>query len=245
MGSNAAKSSANAQVQAADKASATQLQMFDQTQQNIAPWLQGGVNGLNSLQNLYGIGPGGQGAGSPVLSALGIGPNGQPTGAGVNPTGFQGSPGFQFQKQQGIDAATNAAARTGGLGGNALKAITQFGTGLANTDWYNYLSSLNSGWNSLTGGLANLSGQGASAAGQLGNQSANVGNQVGQNTIGAGNAQASGIIGSANALTGGLNTALGGIGNAYQLYNSPGGLFPGLNGGGNGQGYVDNNSTFV
>lgn len=213
MGSQSAKKAADAQVEAAKIASDTELQMFDKTQKNLQPWMAGGENALNQLQKLLGIGADGAGAGSPVLAALGIGPGGQP-GTATSP--FQQSPGYNFAKQQGMDAIINGASRGGGMGGNTLKALTTFGTGVANQDYYNYLSALNSGWQGLTGNLFGISGQGAGAATNLGSFGTQVAGQVAGNQIGAGNAQAAGIMGSTNAITGAINTGLKNIMSLYQ-----------------------------
>lgn len=136
----------------------------------LSPYASSGQNALNSL-----------------VGALGIGPNGE--FQGFNPDTFQGSPGYQFQLNQGIDAIQNSAAARGGVvSGNTLKALQSYGQGLANQDWYNYLSQLY--------GLTRLGS--ASAAGQ------------GQFLVGAGNANASGTAGATKAIQGGI----GGLGNA-------------------------------
>jgi hypothetical protein len=205
IGANASKSAANTQANAANTANQTELGMFNQTRQDLQPFMGAGTNALTSLQNLLGIGAGGAGAGSPVLAALGIGPGGQVGGA-TSP--FQQSPGYQFAKQQGIGAATNATAGRGGMGGNTLKALTQFGTGIANQDYYNYLNALNSAWGGLTGALGGISNLGENAAAKTGAFGADVASSIGGNTIGAGNAQAAGTIGSTNAITGGVNNSL-------------------------------------
>jgi hypothetical protein len=219
MGSNASKSAAQAQVDATNKASETQQAAYQQIRQDLSPWVTGGNNALSSLQSLYGIGTGGQGAGSPVLSALGIGAGG---GQATATTPFQSSPGYQFQKQEGLNSIINSTANKGGLGGNTLKELTKYGTNVANQDYYNYLTQLNNAWNSLTGGLSNLSSQGQSAAAGVGNAGLSTSNNISSNQIGAGNATASGIMGSNNSLTGGINSALSTL---YQQFNSPNGLF--------------------
>jgi hypothetical protein len=179
--SSGAQSAANTQAQAATEAARVQKQMFDTTQANLQPWMQGGGNALTALQQALGIGPGG--------------------GGSVNPSGFQQSPGYQWQMDQGLTAVENSAAAKGGLsGGNTLKALQSYGTGLANQDWYNYL-----------GQLGGLSASGQNAAANLGGIATTTGQGIGNSLITAGNAQAGGIAGSTNALTGAINN-LGGIG---------------------------------
>lgn len=49
---------ASAQTDAANTASRTQLQMFGQTQANLAPWMQGGQTALSGLESFMGLTPG-------------------------------------------------------------------------------------------------------------------------------------------------------------------------------------------
>lgn len=175
LGGNAASSAAKQQANAANQASAIEQSQFATTQANLQPWMKAGGNALTALQQALGIGGGGAGA--------------------FNPAGFQGSPGYQFQFQQGTDATRNAAGLSGGVNsGNTLKALTQYGQGLADQTWQQYL-----------GNLTGLSNTGQNAAAGIGSFGAQAAGQVGANTIGAGNAQAAGTVGSANALAGGIN----------------------------------------
>jgi len=231
IGAGAASSAAADQEAASLAATQAQQQMFQQTQQTEQPFISGGTNALTQLQQLLsngglssnnqllqmlGITTGANGASTnPILQALGYGGTSGGIGA-INPSTFQGSPGYQFQLQQGLNAVTNSAAANGGLGGNALKSLQSYGTGLANQDWYNYLSSLSGAYGNLTNTLgttqqnqiSNLQGVatlGQNAAGNLGTNATTTAGQIGSNIIGAGNAAAAGTVGSANAIAGGLN----------------------------------------
>lgn len=224
--SSGAKSAANTEASAANNATQVQLQMFDQTQANEQPFLAAGTNALTQLQNGVGIGPGGGGPGTGSLNT--------PYGTPYNPQ-FQESPGYQFQLQQGTDAALNAASAHGGaLGGNSLKALTSYGTGLANQDYYNYLNNYNTQYwnqyNAYTGQqnqqfnqLQTLAGSGQNAAANLGSLSSQTAGAVGNNIIGAGNASAAGTVASANT----TGNALNNLGQNYLLSNaiSGGNLF--------------------
>lgn len=54
--------------------------------------------------------------------------------------GFQESPGYQFQMEQGMNAATNAAASGGQAGGSQHQAeAAGLGANYANQDYYNWL----------------------------------------------------------------------------------------------------------
>lgn len=223
MGSNAAQKAAQQMVAAANQASAFEQQMYGQTVARDQPFITAGQNALTQLQGLLGLSPTGVGTTptSPILSMLGIGPGGA-TGGGINPATFQGSPGYQYQLQQGLNAVTNAAAPAGGIGGNALRALQQTGQGLANQNWSQYLGSANTAWNNLLSNIQNIVGGGESMAGTLGNVATTVGGQVGGNLIGAGNALAAGTMGSASALTGGINNAIQSI--MPYLMNQQGGM---------------------
>ena len=89
---------------------------------------------------------------------------------------FPTNPGYNFQLQQGIQALDRSAAGSGLFGsGNAAMALNQYGQGLANQDYGNWLSR-----------LQGLGAQGlTAAAGQTGRQ----GSLAGIDT-GLGNAQA-------------------------------------------------------
>lgn len=133
-----------------------------------------------------------------------------PTG-GTKYQGFQATPGYQFQMDQGTAAVNALAGARGGLNsGRTMQDLQTFGQGLANQEYNNYL-------NRLTG----MSGSGQAAAGAQANAATNAASGVSNALSGIGNAQAAGAIGSANAWTGALNnlTAL----NQYQKGTTGGG----------------------
>ena len=249
LGSNASSKAAGQEIAAANQAIGYEEGNYNTAQTNLDPFIKGGQNALTALQAMLGIGGGGQGgAYNPVLAMLGIGPTGQPTGSGINTSSFVASPGYQFQLQQGENAVTNSAAANGGLGGNALKALTNYGSGLANQSWQQYLGNVNSGWNSLTGELGSLAGSGQQAATNLGQIGTSVGSSVAGLMTGAGNAAAAGTIGSTNALTGGINglinglttNSLSGSNGGNNNGNAVGALFNLLQGGGGGTNFQAN-----
>lgn len=215
-GAGAAKSAADTQAAAADRATALQQQIYQDTVSREQPFYQAGTNALTQLQNMLGLGPGGAGPSSPILAMLGIGPQGA-TGGGINPATFQGNPGFQYQYQQGLNAVTNSNARSG-LGGNALRSLQATGQGLANQNWQQYLGNASSAWNQLLGGVGGLAAGGQQAAVNQGNAGTAFGQQAGSNIIGAGNALAAGTVGAANNWGQGIGGAVGGL---SQLFSNP------------------------
>jgi hypothetical protein len=241
MGANAAKSAASTEASAFNQASTVEQNQFDQTKGFLQPFQTGGTNALAALQKLLNIGPGTSGgASSPILQMLGIGTNGQPTGSGINPATFQGSPGYQYQLQQGTNAVTNSAAANGGLGGNALRALQSTGQGLANQNFQQYLQNVSGGYQGLVGNLSNLTGTGATAANSLASASQNLGESLGSNTIGAGEAIGSGILGSATAIGSGILGSAKALGGGVTGVGQNALLASLMNGGGGGSGGIGN-----
>jgi len=198
IGGSAAESAANTQAASADNATAVQLEMFNQTQANVAPWLEAGQSSLKDL--MAGIKPGGQYAQTPYTP--------------FTMDQFHQDPGYQFQLQQGQNSITNAMSKSGGANSNNLKGLMSFSQGLANTDYQqalnNYIQQFQLGNSSKQQQFSNVSGIAAEGLGaglkqgQIGTQ---VGQDVGSNIIGAGNAKAAGTVGSVNALTGAGSSA--------------------------------------
>lgn len=168
MSSQAAKSGANAQQNANNAAIGEQQREFNQTQQNLSPYIQSGNYGLG-LQQQY-------------LSG--------------DTSGFANSPDYQFALSQGEKASQAGAAAKGNLwgGGQTADAIT-LGQGLATQYANNYWNKISgvagqglSAANSLAssgqqnanaqGGYLQNSGQ-AQASGDVGSANA-WGNTLGQ-----------------------------------------------------------------
>lgn len=194
----AAGDAANAQVQASQNANATQLQMYNTTRQDQAPWRAAGGQAVNALSQFYGLG--GVNANGTAGAASGTTPD-------YNKL-LSNLPGYQFQQQQGNQAVQRNLAATGLLqSGAAGKALQQYGQGVASQYAGQYVN-----------GLQSLAGLGQTSVANTGAVGANAANQIGSNQIYAGNAQASGYAGQANAVNSGLSglTGLYGQYNAYQ-----------------------------
>lgn len=230
--SSGAQSAADTQAQASQNASNAQLQMFNQTQQNLQPFIQSGQNALPALQSQLGIGQGGS-----------FNPN-APLMAPFSASQYQQSPGYGFQMGQGIAAVENSASARGGIhGGNTLAALTEFGQGLANSDYQQAYQNYVNQQQQQYGMLNNLVGSGQNAAAGLGGISQQVGRSVGSNMTDAGSAIARGQLASSNAITGGINS-LAQIANLYGS-GSYGGAGGGAGGGFAGYGgYAGSNNAF-
>lgn len=224
----ASSNAADAQEQASQNASNTQMAMFNRIQGNEAPWVNSGQAATAALAQFYGL------------------PTATPTASSVDPTGgylvggerglrdipgrvsipttstthstttastpdynkiLSNLPGYQFQLQQGSQAVQRNLAAQGLLqSGAAGKALTQYGQGLAQ----NYAGQ-------YAGGLATLSQLGEAGAAGVASAGINAANQIGSNQIYAGNAAAAGYANTANA----VNTGLGGLASAYGYANQP------------------------
>lgn len=104
--------------------------------------------------------------------------------------GFQNNPGYQFARDQGISALDASAAAKGNLlSGNQIKAVQDYGTGLANQTYQQYV-----------GNLQNQAGLGANAAGGYGNALAGGANALAQGGQANANANNQMFGGIANAL---------------------------------------------
>ena len=129
-------------------------------------------------------------------------------GRGFDYGGFQESPGYQFRRQQGMDAVQGSFAARGMRDSGAVRrALMEYGQGLASDEYGNFYNR-----------LAAMSGTGQTATSQLSQLGAMNANNQAQGLIGAGQARASGYVGQTNA----LGQALGGVANAA------GGFFGGM-----------------
>lgn len=206
---SASSDAANAQVQATNAADATQLQMFDQVQKNLAPWQTAGGNALTALQGQLGLNADGS-----------LTPNAPLT----KPFNYTSSPGLNASIQAGTGAVLNNRSALGGVNsGNTLRELMSVGQQSTYQDYWNQYNAQNQQNNNLYQMLSGLSGQGQSAAAGVSNAGVATGNNIAANQIGAGNAQAAGIIGGANATSGAINNSLPYLLQALQSANLGGG----------------------
>jgi len=115
---------------------------------------------------------------------------------------MQMDPGYQFRRDQGMDAVQGSvAARQGLLSGAALKGMERFGQNFASNEFSNAFNRQYGMHNDRLNRLAGLASSGQNAAGMQGAASQNFGTQIGQNTMRGGEAQAQGFanVGNANA----------------------------------------------
>lgn len=245
MGSNAASSAANAQVQGTENATQAQLSMFNAIQALEGPGRNLGYGSDALLAQLFGMpnpntssgmypanaaAANFTGGGVPSAGVPGVGgataagkaaaaPS--PAAGPPNFSNFFNTPGYQFTLQQGENAINRAASAGGNLySTNTLTNLNNYAQGAASTQYNNYV-----------GQLMQMAGLGAGAVNSTASAGTTAGNNISANLLSAGNANASGILGSTGALTGGLNSAAGAFGNSVLLSSL-------LGGGGSGVSYA-------
>lgn len=176
MQSSAARKASAAQERAAAEQVALQREIYEDTSAKFKPYLDAGGTGLQAYMSELG---------------LGSAPKGY--------DGFEATPGYQFQLDQGL-AATNAlAGARGGLNsGRTLQALQDYGSGLASQEYGTHLNR-----------LAGLTDMGQASAGNMAAAGNAFANGAGNALAASGNAQAAGAIGQANAWSGAINNGIG------------------------------------
>lgn len=193
VGSSIASSkAASAQEKAADKSSDTQLQMFNKMQNTLQPYVDTGNTALQGLGSLTS-----SGYFSPIT---------------MDQATLEKTPGYQFTLGQGLKSTQNAAAARGlGVSGAALKAASNYATGLASNTYQQQFSNALANQNNVFNRLMSMAQLGESAGAGVGSAGIQTGQTIGQNTIGAGNAAAGAYMNMGNA----FNNAASSVGNLY------------------------------
>ena len=189
----AAKSAASTQAAAADRAMAQEMAMYQQGREDLAPYRETGYTALKDIERM-----------KPFLTAQ----------FGPEQFGQYLDPSMAFRQRLGTQATERLANVGGGtLSGNTLRALTDYGQGLASTEYANAFNRFQTERGNIYNTLANIAGMGQSAV--------NTGVNVGQNfaasqtglITGQAAANAAGTVGAANAYSG----ALGNLGNLAML----------------------------
>lgn len=189
---------ANKQAGAAGNAAALQMEMYNQTRNDLAQYRKAGGASLASLQRMLGMMPGG-----------GFDPN----ALLVKQFGledFQASPAYQFNLTEGQKAIDKAAAARdrGGKGLYApatLQDISRYSQGLASNEFLNAYGMYRNRQQDIYGRYSDIATMGQNAAAMTGSAGAQAARGAGDALIGAGNARAAGAVGAANALQGGIS----------------------------------------
>jgi len=170
----AAQSAAQTQANAANYAANLQNQQFQTNQQNMSPYMGLGTAAMPQLMNLLGVGPQGS--------------------AGIQ-TALQNVPGYQFTLNQGLQQLQNQQSATGqNLSGAQQKGLQNYTTGLAQSNYQNYLNN-----------YMNSVGMGQNAAAGLGTMGMQNAQNVGNTLMGGANATAAGQVAAGNAQSNAMN----------------------------------------
>lgn len=184
--SSSATRAADAQVLANRESIDFQKEIFDQQREDNAPWRNIGEQSLKQLQ--AGVRSGRFNPGSFDFN-------------------FEEDPGYQFRRQEGIDALDASAASRGRLqSGAQSRAVTRYGSDMASNEYGNAFNRAMNEYQANAGNkqqqfnqlasLANV-GQVANSADQQARQA--MANNVSQSTQATGNAIAQGAINQGNA----------------------------------------------
>ena len=196
MSSQASRSAAQTQANAANNATAAQREALDRQIELNKPFYDVGVSAVNRLGSQAPFDP--------------------------NAFNYQADPGYAFRLSEGNKALNaSAAARGGMISGNALKAAQTYGQNMGSQEYANAYNRYVQGYGINTANNQFLANMGQSSANNQANAIGNFGNAYAANTMGAGNAMAAGQIGSANAYSNAVGQGIG-MYQTNQLINSMG-----------------------
>lgn len=202
--SNSASKAAKAQENAANTASATELEQYRQNREDMQPWREAGQTALGQMSA-------GTAAGGDFNKDFTL-------------ADFTKDPGYDFRQQQGQRGVeSSASARGGVLSGAALKGLDRYNQDYASGEFQNAYNRFNNDRTQRFNRLASIAGVGQTATRDVAQQGAQVASNVGNNMIGAGNAQASSYVGQGNAISGAAQTLGNFAMNKYYMSQMPGG----------------------
>ena len=181
----AANKAADAQVAAADKASETQLEMYYQSREDVAPWRETGMQALNVQRQLLGLKP-------LTATVTDYDEQGNPIDStknfdAIDPQNYlKNLPGYEFAKNEGLKSIERQLGPAGSSGATQ-KAIGRYVTGLADQSFNTRLNQ-----------LSTLSSGGQRISSNMGAQSLNTGTNLAQIDQGVGTINAARHINDGN-----------------------------------------------
>jgi hypothetical protein len=190
---NAASKAAGAQKDAANTASATELEMFNRTTELQKPWREAGMGALSQLT-----------AGTAAGGAF---------NRDFTMDDFAADPGLAFRLQQGQRAVESSAAARGGLlSGGTGKALVNYGQEAGSQEYGSAYNRLNADRDRRFNRLSSIAGLGQTATRDVAQAGMNAAGNIANNQLAAGNARSANYIAQGNA----INQGIGTIGNWYQ-----------------------------
>ena len=170
-------------------------EIYGENQGVFDPYIEAGESGIRTLADLV-------------------------AGIQAGPGEFEASPGYQFRRDQGLDAVQRQAAnRRSPYGSAATKSMADFSGNLASQEYGNFFDRWLTQQGAAMTGAGNIADRGlrgaggkAGFAGNIGNAMAGMYGSEGQTMADLwtqmGNAQAAGTVGSGNALSQGWQNIL-------------------------------------
>lgn len=216
MGAKAAKSAAQTQADAASDANQLQWDIYQSQSDQQAPYRGAGYQGLNILRSML---PGAYTKYDEEGKAI----KGTETGTDYLTRQFGPEdlktyldPSMDFRMRYGQEGTNRLANVSGGaIGGNTLRALTDYSQNLASTEYGNAFNRKQTEVGNIYNRLASIAGIGQTAQSQTNALATNYGTNAANLLVGSANAQAAGTIGASNAISG----AVGNLGNTYMLSN--------------------------
>ena len=203
-GANASQNAAGTAAGAANNATQTQLDMFNTTNAQNAPWRQAGQNALGQLY------PGGSTTLDPQFTH-------QFNNTDLN---SQLAPNYQWQLDTGLGAVKNAAnQQTGLLSGNTLTGVNNWAQNYAGNAYQNAFNNYNSQQTNIFNRLSTIAGYGSTANQTTAQAGTQLGTGAAQSQVASGAYTAAGGVNAANAISGGINNAAGWYGASQAFGN--------------------------
>jgi hypothetical protein len=188
------QNAASAEEAGSAAAAQAQLEMYNQTRADMAPYRQAGYSALGTLQQNM-----------PAYTSA------------FTTNDFQQDPGYQFDLQQGQQAIQRSAAASGGLvSGQGLTALNNYSQNMASNEFQNAYNRYTNNQNNAYNKYASIAGLGQTANTSTGQAAMATGQGLASTATGAANAQAAGYVGGANAISSGISSGI----NSYQNYQT-------------------------
>lgn len=186
---------AGEQASASENATNTQEQMFNQQNQNLAPYRTTGSQANTELGYLEGVGP--KTGGSSALG--GYGSLNQP----FNTSDWKSlSPSYGFQLQQGAQGTLNqSSSAQGAESGAALSSLQSYNQNFANSSFNNAFNMYQTQQGNIFNRLSGLAQTGEAASSNQASGGSNYANSISQSMTNTGTAIGAGIAGAGNSFS--------------------------------------------
>lgn len=216
------RKAASEQKKSARAGMANDRYIFDRQTELNAPFRDAGIDALDRMKWLLGIGRSDRWSNKFAERNGGYGSLNKEFGE----SDFKADPGYAFRLSEGLKALDRQAAARGGLiSGGALKAASRYGQDMASQEYQNAFNRYQINRANKLQPLQSMAGMGQSATNLLTGAAGDYGNRWNANNAASANASAAQSVGTANAVVGGVNNFM----NYYQNQQWMNKLYPGGN----------------